>query len=95
MKVSPYALSDLNLDSCHGITHALFYLENTIGLHPVELEGLVYFSLSPCDYKSRTTYEDIQKWFTAFQQTNNHEISDQEYKEWKDTFPEKVIQNKR
>lgn len=95
LKVSPFALSDPNLDSYYGIMHALFYLENTIHLHPTEIDGQVYLALSPTDNKARTTYEDIQKWYTIFQQITNHEISDEEYKEWKDTYPEKAISNKR
>lgn len=93
--VSPFALSDPNLDTYYGIMHALFYLENTIGLHPIEIDGQTYLALSPTDSKSKTTYADIQKWHTAFQQVNQHEISEKEYKEWKDTFPKHITLNKR
>lgn len=95
LHVSPFALSDPNLDTYYGIMHAFFYLENTIGLHPIEIDGQFYLELSPTEQQAKTTYEDIGKWYTAFQQASNHEISEEEYKEWKDTFPESVVLNNR
>lgn len=91
MGVSPFALSDPDLESYHGIIHALFYLENTIGMHPIEIDGHIYLSVP-----SRSNiYSRMEEWLDAYTKFQNNEMSVEEYKEWKDTYPEKVAFNRR
>lgn len=89
--VSPFALCDPDLDTDHGIIHSLFYLENTIGMHPIEVDGQIYLSVP-----SRSdTYERMEQWYRAYTKHSNGEMSDEEYKEWIDTYPEKEVYNTR
>lgn len=89
--VSPLALSNPDLNTYYGIMHALFYLENTIDLHPIMIEGESYLkvpALTP-------TSDAIQQWHKVYTKFQAEEITQEEYKEWKDTYPESVIFNKR
>lgn len=91
LHISPFALSEPDLESYYGMMHAFFYLENMIDLQPVEIEGQVYLSVPP----TGAIYENIKQWHDTSIKQANGEMNDEEYKEWKDTFPEKVIYNKR
>lgn len=89
--VSPFVISEPDLDTNYGIIHALFYLENTIHIQPEMIEGQPYLKIPANTY----TYEAVNNWYKALSAFQNGEMSEEEYKEWKDTYPEQVIFNKR
>ncbi|NCC55242.1 MAG: XRE family transcriptional regulator [Erysipelotrichia bacterium] len=95
LDVSLFTLSDPDLDTYYGIIHALFYLENKINLQPVEIEGQIYLKIPPTDDKSRDTYDRMRQWLDVYTKFQNNELSLEEYKEWKDTYPQQVIFNKK
>ena len=95
LEVSPFTLSDPDLDTYHGIIHALFYLENKINLQPVEIEGQIYLKVPSTDDKSHDTYERMRQWLNAYTRFQNNEMTSEEYKEWKDTYPKQEIFNKK
>lgn len=89
--VSPFALSNPDLNTYYGIMHALFYLENTIDLHPIMFEGQPYLKVPA----ATPTSDAIKQWHEVYAKFQAEEITQEEYKEWKDTYPERVIFNKR
>lgn len=90
LDISPFVISNPSLDSYHGIIHSFFYLENTIDLQPVEIEGRVYLSIPSV---GNASYEDISNWYHVYQKYQKGEISEEEYKYWKDTYPQEVAIN--
>lgn len=95
LEVSPFTLSDPDLDTYYGIIHALFYLENKINLQPFEIEGQIYLKVPSTDDKSHDTYERMRQWLNAYTKFQNNEMTLEEYKEWKDTYPKQEIFNKK
>ena len=47
------------------------------------------------DDKSSDTYERMRQWLDAYTKFQNTKMTLEEYKEWKDTYPQQVIFNKK
>ncbi|NCD01993.1 MAG: helix-turn-helix domain-containing protein [Clostridia bacterium] len=89
LDVSPFALSNPNLDSYVGVMHALFYLEDEYGLVPDEIDG--QFCLKFKDRFS-TASSNLESWYKEYR--NMQEASPDKaeevhayYNEWKQSYP--------
>lgn len=81
--VSRFALSDPDLDTYIGVMHALFYLEDTYGLEPIERSGEIVLKF-PIE---NSHYEDVRSWCKERQAFAEDKISREDYDEWRHTFP--------
>ena len=89
MDVSPFALSNPNLDSYIGVMHALFYLEENYGLIPTEIDGQVCLKFKD---QFSSASNNLENWFEEYEAMLNAESENVEsaiahYKEWKSGYP--------
>jgi len=89
LEVSPQALAIPNIESYIGLAHTLFTLEDLYGLKISETDGEVCLRL---DKSKGSTYEEMVKIFTAWQQEstklNAGEITKEDYDRWRYRYPE-------
>ena len=89
--VSPFAISDPDIESYIGVMHTLFALEEKYGAKLVCELGDTYITFPPgSDLRSR-----ISDWGKAYTKLQDGSMTKEEYAEWKDIYPESVIFNKR
>lgn len=88
--VSPFAISNPDLDSYIGVMHALFYLEENYGLVPSEIDGQICLR-----FKDRfsTASENLEQWLEEYQTMQNAEADEAAdakayYKAWKSGYPQ-------
>lgn len=88
-EVSPHALAVPDIDSYVGLMHTLFTLEDVYGLHIDSIDG------EPClrmDKSKGTTYIYMFDMFQAWQEQsanlNAGEITQEEYEQWRYTYPQ-------
>lgn len=89
LDVSPFAISNPDLESYIGVMHALFYLEENYGVIPGEIDGEICLR-----FKDRFSgiSPDVEKWFKEYQTVQNASEIDMEkasayYEEWKSSYP--------
>ena len=89
LNVSPFAISNPNLDSYDGMMHALFYLEENYGLIPVEIDGEICLK-----FKDRfsNASKEMESWYKEYQISQNaskNDIADAMtyYEQWKSSYP--------
>lgn len=88
--ISTFAISDPDLDSEHGVMHSLFALEETYGFK-VRKDGPDVSLV--CD--DHSLYERISDWGEAYNRMKHGDITKEEYDEWKDSYPEKAVTNRK
>ncbi len=89
--ISPLALSDPNLESYLGVMHTLFELEDEYNAELVYEPGAAYISFpNGSELRSR-----LMNWWQASDDYKNGKLSEEEYREWKSTYPAKAVINKR
>ena len=101
LRVSYYAIADVNLTELDGAVQALFKLEEIYGLYPTEVDGHIHFV-----FRDSIALEDFQKnpdialagigamlqqrvrsFLKACAQHDTGELSDEEHALWKSKFP--------
>lgn len=101
LRVSYYAIADVNLTELDGAVQALFKLEEIYGLYPVEVDGHIHFA-----FRDSVALEDFQKnpdvalenistmlqqrvrsFLKTCAQHDAGELTDEEYAFWKSKFP--------
>ena len=91
LEINPFAISDPNLDSYLGVMHTLFELEENWGASVISESGTAYITFpAGSDLRSR-----LSDWGEAFAKYKAGSMTEDEYKEWKSTYPESVIFNKK
>lgn len=89
LDVSPFAISNPDLESYVGVMHALFYLEENYGVIPGEIDGEICLRFKD---KFSTISSDVEKWLREYKAVQNASDDDIEkaetyYKEWKNSYP--------
>ncbi len=91
LDISPFAISNPDIESYIGVMHTLFALEEEYGATLVCEPGATYITFpAGSDLRSR-----LSDWGEVFAKLKDGSMTKEEYKEWKDTYPEGVIYNKR
>ncbi len=91
LAISPFAISDPDIESHIGVMHTLFALEEEYGATLVCEPGVTYITF-PAGSDLRRRLSD---WGDAFAKLKDGSMTKEEYEEWKNTYPESVIINKR
>jgi len=83
--ISPFAIADPNFDSYQELMHALFQLEDLYGLKPQNLDGRIVleFDVIPINRIA----SDLQLWNKELESLKNGEITQEQYDEWRYSFP--------
>lgn len=89
--VSPFAISDPSLESYLGVMHTLFELENEYDATLIYAPGSASIEF-PAGSELNSRMFDWAKAFTAYKEGK---LTEEEYEEWKNTYPESVIFNKK
>lgn len=89
LDVSPFAISNPDLDSYVGIMHAFFYLEEKYGLIPDKIDGELCLKFKD---KFSSTSENLEKWYQEYQNMQNaseecSQDAEAYYNEWKSSYP--------
>lgn len=89
LNVSPFAISNPDLNSYNGVMHALFYLEKEYGLIPDKVDGEICLK-----FKDRfsSASENVELWYEEYQAMKSapeKELSSavKHYEEWESSFP--------
>lgn len=91
LDISPFAISNPDIESYIGVMHTLFALEEEYDATLVCEPGATYITFpAGSDLRSR-----LIDWGEAFSKLKNGFMTKEEYEEWKNTYPESVIINKR
>lgn len=89
--ISQFAISNPDIESYIGVMHTLFALEEEYDATLVCEPGATYITFpAGSDLRSR-----LIDWGEAFSKLKNGFMTKEEYEEWKNTYPESVIINKR
>lgn len=89
LDVSPFAISNPDLESYVGVMHALFYLEENYGVIPGEIDGEICLRFKD---KFSTISTDVEKWLKEYKTVqdaseNGLEKAEAYYEEWKNSYP--------
>lgn len=101
LRVSYYAIADINLTELDGAVQALFKLEEIYGLHPTEVDGHIHFvfrdSVALEDFQENPDIalagigamiqQRVRSFLKAFALHDAGELSDEDYALWKSKFP--------
>jgi transcriptional regulator with XRE-family HTH domain len=88
LKLSPFAISDPDLDSFHGVMQALFTLEDTYGLRPAEIDGQVVLCLDKSKKpEAGSLRDDLRDWLGVSIELERGELSREEYDVWRYSYP--------
>ena len=91
LDISPFAISNPNIESYIGVMHTLFALEEEYGATLVCEPGATYITFpAGSDLRSR-----LSDWGEVFSKSKDGSMTKEEYEEWKNTYPESVIFNKK
>lgn len=91
LDISPFAISNPVIESYIGVMHTLFALEEEYGATLVCEPGATYITFpAGSDLRSR-----LSDWGEVFAKLKDGSMTKEEYEEWKNTYPESVIHNKR
>ena len=91
LDISPFAISNPDIESYIGVMHTLFALEEEYGATLVCEPGATYITFpAGSDLRSR-----LSDWGEVFSKSKDGSMTKEEYEEWKNTYPESVIHNKR
>lgn len=108
LQVSPCALNVPDMDSCQGVMHTLFAIEDRYGLQVGKLDGELCLHFS--NIKARMKFKkDFEIWHTMLRHYQLGEITREEYDQWRYTFqgemenarkcptelPERIISSRR
>ena len=88
LQVSPHALAVPEIDSCTGLMHTLFALEDLYGLTVRETDGEVCLCVDP--RKSRDAAELhrlFMVWLQKAEQCRTGEIPQEQYDRWRYSYP--------
>lgn len=91
LDISPFAISDPDFESYLGVMHSLFALEDEYDAQLFCEPGATYITF-PAGSELR---DRLSAWGEMFTALKEGKISEEEYKEWKDTYPEKAVFNKK
>ena len=88
LKVSPQALDVPNIDSCVGLAHTLFALEDIYGVRIGEIDGELCLRL---DISKGVAYHFMHHIFSAWhheaEKLKNGSISKEDYDAWRYNYP--------
>ncbi len=91
LDISPFAISNPNIESYIGVMHTLFALEEEYGATLVCEPGATYITFpAGSDLRSR-----LSDWGEVFSKSKDGSMTKEEYEEWKNTYPESVTFNKK
>lgn len=91
LAISPFAISVPDIESHIGVMHTLFALEEEYGATLVCEPGATYITFpTGSDLRCR-----LSDWGEAFSKLKAGSMTKEEYKEWKNTYPESVTYNKK
>ena len=102
LRVSFYAIADVNLTDLNGAVQALFKLEEIYGLYPVEVDGHIHFvfrdSVASSDFQKdpNSALESVSamlqyralRFMEVCTRHDAGNLTDEEYALWKSKFPE-------
>ena len=94
LKINPFAISDPDFTSYVGTMHALYELEEKYGLHAYIEGGVAHLSFKNKGWDSLHMSEEIHNWAEMYEKLRKEEISEEEYLEWKNTYPRSTVLNK-
>lgn len=87
LDVNYAALIDRKIDSYIDVMHILFEIEADYGIIPYALNEVPFVGISS---QNPLLNEALQNWLEKYKQWKNKDISDEEYTDWKNSFPARV-----
>ena len=88
LEVSPLALDGPDIDSCCGLMHTLFALEDRYGLTIEVREGEVLFRIDPRKGKDAARISQlVRAWADVSEKYRAGKISRDDYDEWRYNYP--------
>ena len=86
--VSPRAINVPNIDSYLGLMHTLFALEDMYGIKIGEIDGELCLRLDREHREYQHLFEPFHTWQQMAAKLESGEISQEEYDNWRYTYPE-------
>ena len=87
LDISPIALNVPDIDSYIGLMHTLFALEDTYGFKINKIDGQLCITLDTQNNSYSTMFDNLNSWQTEYQKLLNGEITQEEYDQWRYTYP--------
>lgn len=81
--ISPNALNVPDIDSCTGVMHTLFTLEDLYGFVIIEHDGQPVIKLNPNCNKYPQLHRMLLDWLTKKQMLSSGAITREEYDDWR------------
>jgi len=85
--LSPFALSNPDIESYLGVMHSLFALEDMYGLHIDEIDGTLCLRLDKHNRSFREFFDRFAEWKSESDKLRNEEITRNEYDAWRYSYP--------
>ena len=86
--VSPYAMADPSLDNEHAAMHTLFRFEELYGFKIDKIDGQVCLIPTSSNAISKSIKSRLSDWYKVSEQLSSGDITEEDYQEWKDSYPE-------
>lgn len=90
LEINVLSISNPTFESYHGVMHALYFLEESYGFEIIKDGSGVSLVCNDIDFLPR-----LLDWGDIYNDYKAGKISEEEYEEWKDSYPEKAIYNKK
>ena len=85
--ISPFALSNPDIDSYIGAMHTLFSLEDMYGLQISDFDGMICLRLDRNSKEFHSMYDRFVDWKNELDKLQSGEISMEEYDAWRYSYP--------
>lgn len=92
LEISPFAISDPDIESYHGLMHTLFALEDMYGVKPIEIDNQVYLAVENKSPIPSDVAERLQEWNRELTAFKNGEITQEEYDLWRHSYPRREVE---
>lgn len=93
--VSPFALSNPDLESDLGFMHSLFAMEDMYGLQIASIDGAICLQLDKQSSSYSSFSDRLRAWLAESEKLKNDQITKDEYDEWRHSYPRIEVERQK
>lgn len=92
LEISPFALSDPDIESYHGLMHTLFALEDMYQIKPIEIDNQTFLTVENKNPIPSDVIGRLREWNRELTALKNGEITQEEYDLWRHSYPRREVE---
>ena len=95
LEISPFAISNPDIESYDGLMHTLFALEDMYAVKPIEIDNQILLTIENKEPVPDDISDRLQQWNRKLTALVNGEITKEEYDLWRHSYSRLEAENKK